>query len=60
MHKEAYKKVQQVISQLPTMKAPIHGWPLKIYLAYTTMIVGALLAQENYTRQEHTMYYVSR
>ncbi|VVA36119.1 PREDICTED: Integrase catalytic, partial [Prunus dulcis] len=32
---EAYKQVQQIITKLPTMRAPILGVPLKLYLAAT-------------------------
>ncbi|CAL9000322.1 unnamed protein product [Prunus brigantina] len=30
---EAYQRVQQLITKLPTMRAPIPGLPLKLYLA---------------------------
>ncbi|CAL2256586.1 unnamed protein product [Prunus armeniaca] len=44
---EAYQRVQQIITKLPTMRAPILGLPLKLYLAATNTAVGALLAQDN-------------
>ncbi|CAL8175198.1 unnamed protein product [Prunus armeniaca] len=46
---EAYKQVQQIITKLPTMKAPIPGLPLKLYLAATNIAVGALLAQDDHS-----------
>ncbi|KAL6223173.1 hypothetical protein ACLB2K_006563 [Fragaria x ananassa] len=58
--KRAYEKVQQLVTKLPTMKAPIPGIPLKLYLAATDTIVGALLAQDDENGEEHLVYYVSR
>ncbi|KAL6192060.1 hypothetical protein ACLB2K_038447 [Fragaria x ananassa] len=43
--KKAYEKVQQLVTKLPTMKAPILGIPLKLYLVTTDTAVGALLAR---------------
>ncbi|CAL2270465.1 unnamed protein product [Prunus armeniaca] len=57
---EAYKKVQQIITKLPTMRAPIPGLPLKRYLAATNTVVGALLAQDDHDGEESPIYYVSR
>ncbi|XP_021833842.1 uncharacterized protein LOC110773621 [Prunus avium] len=57
---EAYQQVQQIITKLPTMRAPIPGLPLKIYLAATNAAVGALLAQDNHGGEESPIYYVSR
>ncbi|CAL9005499.1 unnamed protein product [Prunus brigantina] len=54
---EAYKKVQQIITKLPTMKAPIPGLPLKLYLAATSTAVGALLAQDDHSGEETEMRY---
>ncbi|CAL2265920.1 unnamed protein product [Prunus armeniaca] len=45
---EAYRRVQQLITKLPTMRAPILGLPLKLYLAATNAAVGALLAQDDH------------
>ncbi|CAL8992937.1 unnamed protein product [Prunus brigantina] len=57
---EAYKKVQQIITKLPTMRAPIPGLPLKLYLAATNTAVGALLAQDDHSGEESPIYYISR
>ncbi|CAL2271820.1 unnamed protein product [Prunus armeniaca] len=54
---EAYKQVQQIITKLPTMRAPISGLPLKLYLATTNTAVGALLAQDNHSGEESPIYY---
>ncbi|XP_062011420.1 uncharacterized protein LOC133728012 [Rosa rugosa] len=58
--KEAYLKVQQLITKLPTMKAPIPGVPLKLYLASTNAAVGALLAQDSEAGEEFPIYNVSK
>ncbi|CAL2240077.1 unnamed protein product [Prunus armeniaca] len=57
---ESYRRVQQLITKLPTMRAPIPGLPLKLYLATTNTAVGALLAQDGHDGEESTIYYVSR
>ncbi|VVA32622.1 PREDICTED: Retrovirus-related Pol poly from transposon, partial [Prunus dulcis] len=57
---EAYEQVQQIITRLPTMRAPIPGIPLKLYLAATNTAVGALLAQDDHSGEESPIYYVSR
>ncbi|XP_021825361.1 uncharacterized protein LOC110766353 [Prunus avium] len=54
---EAYQQVQQIITKLPTMRAPI---PLKLYLAATNTAVGALLAQDDHGGKEGPIDYVSR
>ncbi|XP_024156336.1 uncharacterized protein LOC112164363 [Rosa chinensis] len=58
--KEAYLKVQQLITKLPTMKAPTPGVPLKVYLASTNAVVGALLAQDGEAGEEFPIYNVSK
>ncbi|CAL2257562.1 unnamed protein product [Prunus armeniaca] len=57
---EAYQQVQQLITKLPTMRAPILGLPLKFYLTATNATVGALLAQDDHGGEKSPIYYVSR
>ncbi|CAL8162293.1 unnamed protein product [Prunus armeniaca] len=57
---EAYQQVQQIITKLPIMRAPIPGLPLKLYLAATNTTVGVLLAQDDHGEEESLIYYVSR
>ncbi|XP_070677876.1 uncharacterized protein [Malus domestica] len=57
---EAYQRVQQLVTNLPTMKAPVLGILLKLYLAIISNVVGALLAQDNPAWEESPIYYVSR
>ncbi|CAL9017729.1 unnamed protein product [Prunus brigantina] len=54
---EAYQRVQQLITKLPTMRAPVPGLPLKLYLAATNAAVGALLAQDGHDGEESPIYY---
>ncbi|CAL2256980.1 unnamed protein product [Prunus armeniaca] len=54
---EAYQQVQQIITRLPTMRAPIPGLPLKLYLAVRNTTVGALLAQDNHNGDKSLIYY---
>ncbi|CAL2266939.1 unnamed protein product [Prunus armeniaca] len=57
---EAYKQVQQIITKLPTMRAPMPRHPLNLYLAVTNTAVGAILAQDDHSGEESPIYYVSR
>lgn len=58
--KEAYDKVKQLLTRLPTMRAPLPGVPLKIYLASTSTAIGALLAQDDGSGEEQAVSFVSR
>ncbi|KAL6185431.1 hypothetical protein ACLB2K_041565 [Fragaria x ananassa] len=58
--KRAYEKVQQLVTKLPTIKAPIPGIPLKLCLATTDTAVGTPLTQDDENGEEHPVYYVSR
>lgn len=58
--KEAYDKVKQLLARLPTMRAPLPGVPLKIYLASTSTAIGALLAQDDGSGEEQAVSFVSR
>uniref|UniRef100_A0A2N9FFM0 RNA-directed DNA polymerase n=1 Tax=Fagus sylvatica TaxID=28930 RepID=A0A2N9FFM0_FAGSY len=57
---EAFEKVQDVMTKLPTVCAPISGKPLRLYLASNSRAIGALIAQENDNGVEQPIYYVSR
>ncbi|KAI5351295.1 hypothetical protein L3X38_004186 [Prunus dulcis] len=58
--KETYQQVQQLITKLSTMRAPILELPLKLYLTATNAAVRALLAQDDHGGEESPIYYVSR
>uniref|UniRef100_A0A2N9FUQ4 RNA-directed DNA polymerase n=1 Tax=Fagus sylvatica TaxID=28930 RepID=A0A2N9FUQ4_FAGSY len=52
--------VQDIMTKLPTVCAPISGKPLRLYLASNSRAIGALIAQENDNGVEQPIYYVSR
>uniref|UniRef100_A0A2N9J359 RNA-directed DNA polymerase n=1 Tax=Fagus sylvatica TaxID=28930 RepID=A0A2N9J359_FAGSY len=57
---EAFEKVQNIMTKLPTVCAPIPGKSLRLYLASNSQAIGALIAQENDKGVEQPIYYVSR
>jgi ribonuclease HI len=57
---EAFEKVQNIMTKLPTVCAPISGKSLRLYLASNSQAIGALIAQEDGNGVEQPIYYVSR
>ena len=57
---EAFEKVQDIMTKLPTVCALIFGKPLRLYLASNSQAIRALIAQENDNEVEQPIYYVSR
>uniref|UniRef100_A0A2N9GMU2 RNA-directed DNA polymerase n=1 Tax=Fagus sylvatica TaxID=28930 RepID=A0A2N9GMU2_FAGSY len=57
---EAFEKVQNIMTKLPTVCAPIPEKSLRLYLASNSQAIGALIAQENDNGVEQPIYYVSR
>ena len=43
----AFKRLQQIMMNLPTVQAPIRKKPLLLYLATNLYAIGALIAQED-------------
>uniref|UniRef100_A0A2N9J5Q0 Reverse transcriptase n=1 Tax=Fagus sylvatica TaxID=28930 RepID=A0A2N9J5Q0_FAGSY len=56
---EAFEKVQNIMTKLPTVCAPIFGKPLRLYLASNSQAIGALIAQKDDNGVEQPIYYVS-
>ena len=56
----AFKRLQQIMMNLPTVQAPIHKRPLLLYLATNLYAIGALIAQEDEGGIEQPIYYISR
>ena len=56
----AFKRLQQIMMNLPTVQAPIHKRPLLLYLATNSYAIGVLIAQENEGGVEQPVYYISR
>jgi hypothetical protein len=57
---QAFEKVQDIMTKLPIVCAPIFGKPLQLYLASNSQAIGALIAQEDGSGVEQPVYYVSR
>uniref|UniRef100_A0A2N9INC7 RNA-directed DNA polymerase n=1 Tax=Fagus sylvatica TaxID=28930 RepID=A0A2N9INC7_FAGSY len=57
---EAFEKIQQIMTKLPTVCAPVPGRPLRLYLASNSEAIGGLVAQEDEEGTERPIYYVSR
>jgi ribonuclease HI len=57
---EAFEKVQDIMTKLPTVCAPILGKPLQLYLASNSQAIGDLIAEENDNGVKQPIYYVSR
>ena len=57
---QAFKKVQDIMTKLPTICAPIFGKPLRLYLTSNSQAIGALIAQKDGSGVEQPVYYVSR
>uniref|UniRef100_A0A2N9FPJ2 Reverse transcriptase domain-containing protein n=1 Tax=Fagus sylvatica TaxID=28930 RepID=A0A2N9FPJ2_FAGSY len=55
----AFEKVQDIITKLPTVCAPIFRKPLRLYLASNSQAIRALIAQEDGSRVEQPVYYVN-
>ena len=56
----AFKRIQQIMMNLPTVQAPIHKRPLLLYLATNLYAIGALIAKENGDGVEQLVCYISR
>ena len=55
-----FKRLQQIMINLPTVQAPIHKKPLLLYLAINLYAIGALIAQEDRGGVEQPIYYINR
>ena len=56
----AFKRLQQIMMNLPMIQAPVHRKPLLLYLATNSYAIGALIAQEDEGGVEQSIYYISR
>ena len=55
-----FKKVQDTMTKLPTVCAPIFGKPFRLYFASNSQAIRALIAQEDNDGVEQPVCYVSR
>ncbi|KAI5349399.1 hypothetical protein L3X38_002286 [Prunus dulcis] len=56
----AFESIKKYLSSSPLLGAPIPGKQLKLYIAAQERSIGALLAEENESRKEQALYYLSR
>lgn len=56
----AFKRLQQIMMNLPMVQAPVHKKPLLLYMATNSYVVGPLIAQEDGGGVEQPVYYISR
>uniref|UniRef100_A0A2N9GLF3 Integrase catalytic domain-containing protein n=1 Tax=Fagus sylvatica TaxID=28930 RepID=A0A2N9GLF3_FAGSY len=54
---QAFEKIQQIMTKLPTVCAPVPGRPLRLYLASNSEAIGGLVAQEDEEGTERPIYY---
>ena len=54
-----FRRLQQIMTNLPTMQAPIRKKPLLLYLASSPHAIGALIAQKDGGGIEQLVYYAS-
>ena len=59
-HQLAFRKLQEMITNLPTVRSPMPSMPLRLYLASNDKAVGTLITQEVENGIEQLIYYVSR
>ena len=55
-----FEKVQDIMTKIPTVCAPIFGKPLQLYLASNSQAIGVLITQKDNDGVEQPVYYVSR
>ena len=53
-------QIKEYLAKPPMFMPPIQGKPLILYILATTHSLGALLAQQDESRKEREIYYISR
>ena len=56
----AFKRLHQIIMNLPYMQIQIHKKPLLLYLATNSYAISALIVQEDGGSIEQPVYYINR
>jgi len=56
----AFEKIKKYLFNPPTVRAPILGKPLILYIAAQKKSLGALCVQKNEEEEEIALYYLSR
>ena len=55
----AFKRLQQIMMNLPTIQSPVHRKPLLLYLAANSYAIGTLITQEDGGGIKQPVYYIS-
>ena len=55
-----FRELKAYLASPPILMAPIYGKLLLLYISTTATSLGVLLAQEDETRKERPIYYISR
>ena len=58
--RNAFESIKTYLLNPPVLQAPIHGWPLILYITTQEQSLGVLLAQEKEEGKENALYYLSR
>ena len=59
MQQATFRRLQQIITNLPMVQAPIHKKPLLLYLASSPSAISGLIAQEDGGGIKQPVYYIS-
>ena len=55
----AFKRLQQIMMNLPTVQVSVHRKPLLLYLATNSYAIGALITQKDGGGIEQSAYYIN-
>ena len=59
MQQTAFKRLQQIMMNLPMVQVLVHRKPLLLYLATNSYVIGSLITQEDGGGVEQLVYYIS-
>ncbi|BFG20914.1 hypothetical protein CerSpe_071880 [Prunus speciosa] len=59
-HQAALDDIKKYLSQPPVLMPPKRGKPLRLYISASEGSIGCLLAQNNESRREQAVHYLSR
>ena len=57
---QAFETIKSYLMKPPVLQPPKPGKPLILYLAIEKGVIGAMLAQKDEGKVEHTVYYLSK
>ena len=56
----AFEKIKECLLSPPVLVPPILGRPLLLYLSFSNMAIGCMLAQLDNSEKERAIYYLSK